>query len=555
MADVIISNRYRLVKSVGEGGMATVYLAIDEVLRKEVAIKILKKNLVGDEVALERFKREAKTISSTSHTNIVEVYDVGQDGDQYYIVMEFVRGKTLKQLVRTRGIINLDESVNIMKQLVSAVSHAHKSGIIHRDIKSQNVLIKDDGIVKLSDFGIAIMGDNKAQLTQTQTVVGSVHYMAPELAAGQQASVQSDIYALGIVFYEMLMGDVPFHGDTAVEIALKHMHDPLPSIRAFNPAYPQAVENIIIRATAKKKEQRYRSAEEMFNDLATCLDLTRNNEEKLVIEDKKPANAASEKPAQPPVAAVKRKKKKREKVDIFPILAAVLLGVVLLFIIMTLNGDFLRTEKVTIPEITGWQVADAQQEIIDLGLTIEQINYEVSDDAEKGEIISISPSAGTEVSVGSSVTITVSLGSNFTIEDYTGMQYETVKNLLEAQGFNVTYSYVDPPEGYSYGEIVSQSIEAGTIVAPNTSRNIRFEIADHVSYFISSSLKGRDVFEVKDELEAQGITVILEKLAIEENIDENGDYIYALSTVVSTDPAFGTYYIQTDGEVLTIYYY
>ncbi|MBR3350766.1 MAG: serine/threonine protein kinase [Erysipelotrichaceae bacterium] len=279
MAANMIGNRYIVSKLIGEGGMADVYLAIDSVLKRQVAIKVLRGELNDDPVNLKRFQREANAITNLSHPNIVEVYDVGEESNRNYIVMEYVPGKTLKQLIKARGALHPDEAINIMKQLVSATSHAHRNGIIHRDIKSQNVLIKDDGTVKLSDFGIASTSESQQQLTQTDTVMGSVHYLAPELARGHQATVQSDIYSLGIVFYEMLTGNVPFRGDTAVQIALKHMHEEIPSVRAFNPDLPQSVENIIIRSTAKLKEDRYESADEMYNDLVTCLDLSRAREQ------------------------------------------------------------------------------------------------------------------------------------------------------------------------------------------------------------------------------------------------------------------------------------
>ena len=264
-----IGNRYIVRKSIGEGGMADVYLAYDAILKREVAIKVLRGELNEDPINLQRFQREASAITNLSHPNIVEVYDVGETNKKNYIVMEYVPGKTLKQLIKQRGAINTTEAINIMKQLVSATAHAHHNDIIHRDIKSQNVLIKDDGTVKLSDFGIASTGDSNQQLTQTDTVMGSVHYLAPELARGKPATVQSDIYSLGIVFFEMLTGDVPFHADTAVQIALKHMHDDIPSVRAFNPNIPQSVENIILRATAKEPEQRYGSADSFLYILSS----------------------------------------------------------------------------------------------------------------------------------------------------------------------------------------------------------------------------------------------------------------------------------------------
>ncbi|MBQ5543115.1 MAG: serine/threonine protein kinase, partial [Erysipelotrichales bacterium] len=259
----MIANRYALVRLIGEGGMASVYLAVDTILKREVAVKVLRGDLSKDNTSLVRFQREANAATKLSHPNIVEVYDVGEDHGKNFIVMEYVKGRTLKDLVRQRGALAKEEAVNIMRQLVSSVMAAHKNGIIHRDIKSQNVLIKDDGTVKLSDFGIALAAD-AVQLTQTDVIVGSVHYLAPELARGEQATQQSDIYALGIVFYEMLTGDVPHHGDAPVQVALKHLREQIPSVRDFNPDIPQSIDNIIRKATVKNRMYRYPTAAAMY---------------------------------------------------------------------------------------------------------------------------------------------------------------------------------------------------------------------------------------------------------------------------------------------------
>ena len=220
-------------------------------------------------MTLLRFQREASAASKLSHPNVVDVYDVGESEGRHYIVMEYVRGRTLKQLIAQRGALNLDEAIDIMMQLASAISLAHEKHIIHRDIKPQNVLVKDDGSVKITDFGIAVAHDS-VQLTQNHTVMGSAHYLAPETTKGEAPTTAVDIYALGIVFYELLSGKVPFNGNTPTEIAIKHLREPMPYIRDFNPLIPQSVENIILKATAKRVEQRYASVDDMIDDLAHC---------------------------------------------------------------------------------------------------------------------------------------------------------------------------------------------------------------------------------------------------------------------------------------------
>ena len=273
-----INDRYEIIRSIGEGGMANVYLGYDTILDRNVAIKVLRGDLSNDEKFVRRFQREALSASSLAHPNIVEMYDVGEDDGLYYIVMEYIEGKTLKQLLKKRGTLTVSEAIDIMVQLTDGMAHAHDSYIIHRDLKPQNIMIKDDGSIKITDFGIA-MALNSTQLTQTNSVMGSVHYLPPEQASGKGCTTKSDIYSMGIIFYELLSGSLPFRGENAVEIALKHMRDPLPSLKEENSAIPQSIENVIMRSTAKNPKNRYEDAKSMHDDLLTVLDDDRMNEE------------------------------------------------------------------------------------------------------------------------------------------------------------------------------------------------------------------------------------------------------------------------------------
>ena len=265
-----INDRYKIVKTIGEGGMANVYLAEDEILNREVAVKILRGDLAEDEKFVRRFQREAISASSLNHPNIVEVYDVGEDDGSYFIVMEYINGVTLKNLIKKRGKLSLVEVVDIMKQLTSGIACAHKNNIIHRDIKPQNVMILDDGKIKITDFGIST-ALNSIEMTQTNSVMGSVHYLPPEQASGKATTFKSDIYSLGILMYELLTGTIPFKGETAVEVAMKQLKEDLPSIVKKNPEIPQSVENILMRACAKNPLNRYDSVEEMYHDIRVCL--------------------------------------------------------------------------------------------------------------------------------------------------------------------------------------------------------------------------------------------------------------------------------------------
>ena len=554
MAANMIGNRYIVSKLIGEGGMADVYLAIDSVLKRQVAIKVLRGELNDDPVNLKRFQREANAITNLSHPNIVEVYDVGEESNRNYIVMEYVPGKTLKQLIKARGALHPDEAINIMKQLVSATSHAHRNGIIHRDIKSQNVLIKDDGTVKLSDFGIASTSESQQQLTQTDTVMGSVHYLAPELARGHQATVQSDIYSLGIVFYEMLTGNVPFRGDTAVQIALKHMHEEIPSVRAFNPDLPQSVENIVIRSTAKLKEDRYESADEMYNDLVTCLDLSRAREPKLVVASK--AKQMQEEKAVEHKVKVKVRKDRPKAGTFLAIAGAVALCVIAVYLLLLLNGNVgPETAKVPIPDVTNSTLSEAKEVLEQLDFIIETIKYEATEDIDKDKVIKTSPSAGMEVEPNTTITIYVSSGKYYIVGNYLNQNINSVKGALEAEGFTV--DIVEVRDGnYDVGTIISQSIDEGTRLDPMTPRTIQFTVTTSLAFVIPTNLEGRSVDIVKQELESQGAVVKLVQMPIEENIDPNtGENIRPVGTVVSVMPEMGTYYTQSKGAYIELTYY
>jgi len=556
MAIETIGNRYMIVKPIGEGGMATVYLAIDTILKREVAVKVLKPELSTDPVSLERFRQEALAVTSTSHPNIVEIYDVGNDNNKYYIVMEYVHGKTLKNLIAQRGVLPTDEAVNIMKQLVSATANAHRQGIIHRDIKAQNVLVKDDGTVKLTDFGIAQMGYQAQQMTKANTVVGSVHYMAPEVANGSPASFQSDIYALGIVFYELLTGNVPFHGDTAVEIALKHMHNDVPSVRLINPRVPQTVDNIVTRATARNKAYRYGSASKMYDDLVTCLDITRTEETRIDLEAVREQEVRKEKQA---ITNATKKKKKKKKSNVLAITMTLLLAVVGLMIILALSGVFSqKAVLVKVPDVLNYESTQAQEYLQQLGLKIENIEYVSTDNYDKGIVIKVSPAVGTEVNEGSTVVLTVSLGKNFTIGKYVGRNIEIVKTELETQGFQIIATAVKNTEGMDYGTITYQSIAEGTVLKPDESRVISFYYADHnyAEFVMPNTIIGQMyVEEAAEYLETLGAVVETVQLPEADNLDEHGNPIIEPGIVTKCSIVAGSIYVQTENAKIILYYY
>lgn len=474
-----ISDRYQIIKSIGEGGMANVYLAYDTILDRNVAVKVLRGDLATDEKFVRRFQREALSASSLTNPNIVEVYDVGEDNGEYYIVMEYVEGKHLKQLLKKRGKLTVPEVVDITLQITNGLSVAHDSYIIHRDIKPQNILILENGLIKITDFGIAV-AMNATQLTQTNSVMGSVHYLPPEQASGKGATLQSDIYSIGILMYELLTGKLPFKGDNAVEIALKHLKEPMPSIREEIPDIPQAIENIILKATAKNPKNRYADAREMHEDLKTCLDEVRANELKLTfkypendyddtkviknVKVEKPKVKEGEKEAK---VVAKKKDDKDNKVLI--ILASVFVGLVVVITTVVLLIPKLNSSKQgEIPDVTNYSVTDAIKALQKAGFVVsDEEREEANENVAEGKVSRTTPAAGSKRKEGTEVIIYRSLGDvKITIEDYTGKDASEIKGKLEALKLQVIVSNREIPaeeiDDYKEGIIMDQSVEAGT---------------------------------------------------------------------------------------------
>ena len=464
-----VNSRYEIIKTIGEGGMANVYLAKDIILDRNVAIKVLRGDLASDEKFVRRFQREALSASSLSHPNIVEIYDVGEDDGDYYIVMEYVEGKNLKQLLKKRGKLTVAEVVDIMLQITSAMGVAHDSLIIHRDLKPQNILIKDDGEVKITDFGIA-MALNATQLTQTNSAMGSVHYFPPEQANGKGSTLKSDVYSLGIMMYELLTGTLPFRGDNAVEIALKHLKEPIPSIRTELPELPQSIENIIIRATAKNPKNRYSNANEMHEDLTTALNKERENEPVVELKydegiDEDTIVVKKDNVDDSLVSQIKDDKKPKNKK--FIIAGAVFAGLVVLTLFALLILPMItEVPEVTVPDVSGLTVDEATEKLTNNGLEVSaSTRDEASDDIEEGMVIETDPKMGRTVKEGTEVTLIVSTGPDVVkIEDYTGDNYIEVKTKLEMQGLEVEVENRETEQNVSEEDsqlIIGQSVEAG----------------------------------------------------------------------------------------------
>lgn len=467
----LINDRYEIIRSIGEGGMANVYLAQDTILDRKVAVKILRGDLAEDEKFVRRFQREAISASSLNDPNIVEVYDVGEDDGKYFIVMEYVQGFTLKQLIKKRGSLTLPEVVDIMLQLTSAVAHAHESYIIHRDIKPQNVIILEDGRVKIMDFGIAV-ALNAGEFTQTNSVMGTVYYIPPEQANGGAATIKSDIYSLGILMYELVTGHVPYKGDNPVEVAIKHMNEPIPSICEYDPEMPQSIENIILRASAKNPRNRYESAWEMHEDLETALDKERFNEPKVVYKYPEKGFDDDDKPLPRGGRVARNAENEETKKDKRMNKALIILGTIVGVLIAALLFVFILWPRISsgsdveIPDVQGMTVEQAQNALEDDGLEVEKkTKEEASDDVDEGKVIGTDPEIGESVKEGTKVTLIVSTGSEkIEIEDYTGEDVDDVKRELEDAGIRVVTEERDVASGDGVKEntIIDQDVEPGT---------------------------------------------------------------------------------------------
>lgn len=516
----VLADRYVIKEIIGQGGMADVYLARDTILDRNVAVKILRSHLAQDDTYVQRFRREASAAATLSHRNIIEIYDVGEEDGQYYIVMEYVSGMTLKELIYKRGALHLQEAVDVMLQLTSGVEEAHAHGVIHRDLKPQNILVTDSGILKIGDFGIATV-QSFSQVTESQTIMGSLHYLAPEIIRGEKATRQSDIYALGIIFYELLRGQVPFNADTAVNIAIKHMREDIPSIREFNPTIPQSIENIIIRATAKNPEDRYQDVADFHYALSQALKFP--DEDKLVLEvpdlseptliysePTKAKNNEEPKKISKKEKAERARKQKRKKYQYIAIGVASVLVVIASF--FAFNAIF-RPNHVIMPDITGMSLADARLLLADYDLVLDEtiVSKETSDIYAAGQIIQSNPVKDEEVTKGTRVSVTVSQGKSIVIDNYVGMRYSDAKTLLENMGIEVKEEYLESEE-YSKGTVMRQSLEEGFTFDPeSTGKSITLYVSEGYSVTVDSVV-GMNINTAAALLRGKGINVKTEVL-------------------------------------------
>jgi eukaryotic-like serine/threonine-protein kinase len=498
-----LSGRYKIIEVIGGGGMANVYLARDIILERDVAIKILRLDFSNDEEFIKRFRREAHAATSLAHPNIVSIYDVGEEDDIYYIVMEYVAGNTLKQYIQQHAPLHPREVINIMEQLTSAISHAHHNRIVHRDIKPQNILIDHDGTVKVTDFGIAV-AFSSTTITQTNSVLGSVHYLSPEQARGGMATSKSDLYSLGIVMFELLTGRVPFSGESAVSIALKHLQTETPSPKRWNQSIPQSIENIILKATAKDPFYRYTSAEEMEEDILTALDPERINEPKFMIPQDgeeitkaipiitdqhfshKDDTIVRKPESNNQIDKDKQKPKKRNKVAIF-IITTFLILVAAGIAAVTIIPPLLLPKDVVVPDVMNLPYDEAEEILKGAGFKIGEPIKQIHEEIEEGYVIRTNPSANETVKEGQTVTIYESSGKEREeFEDYIGKIYDDILLVLDDYK-SVTPNYIyDESEP---GTILDQSVSKGELVIPSETEVV-FDVSQGPQPIVLEDLTG-----------------------------------------------------------------
>ncbi|WP_341282371.1 Stk1 family PASTA domain-containing Ser/Thr kinase [Paenibacillus sp. FSL H8-0537] len=551
-----LGGRYEILTRIGGGGMALVYKAHDVLLNRNVAVKVLRQQFVHDEEFIRRFRREAQSAAALSHPNVVSIYDVGQEEDTHYIVMEYIEGSNLNEIIMERAPLQADESVRIAIQICDALGHAHQNHIIHRDIKPHNILIGKNGRVKVTDFGIA-RAVTSSTITQTGSVLGSVHYFSPEHAKGVSTGEKSDLYSLGIVLYQMLTGNLPFLGESPISVALKHLQETFEEPRALNPHIPQSVENVILRAMRKNPGERYHSAQEMLNDLETCLAPNRRNEEKVSFAHVNDLDETRVMPAirGSDIRPIRQSESSYEKAEVSsdqtgrqgdkevlnkkakgwkrPTIIVASTLVVLAFIIwgfVTLL-DRLDVEEVNVPYVVGLDLEQATAKLEDIGLKVQEPTIrEFRDDIPINQVFE-QTKKNMRVKQGSFIQLSVSDGPMLKqLGDYRGKTLQAVKDELSALGINPD-TQIDVEEVFSEQEadtVVTQQPEPGTDFDPNTVK-LQFMVSKGMETIKMPNLIGKTVAEAKDMVKANGLTLSDDDILYEPS------YVQAKGLVLNQD--------------------
>lgn len=549
----VLNGRYKIVNVLGEGGMANVYVAYDLILKRSVAVKLLRLDMRDDPTAVRRFQGEAMSLTELTDSHIVMIYDIGEEDGNQYLVMEYVKGMDLKQYIKQEYPFSLTRVLEIMQQILQAVGDAHQHGIIHRDLKPQNILIDQEGNVKITDFGIAL-AVSSSTLTKTNTVMGSVHYISPEQARGSIVTKQADIYSLGIILFEMLTGHVPYRGENAVSIIMKHYKEAMPSVRQEEPNVPQALENVVFHATAKDLRDRYTTVEQMAGDLRTCLSPGRANESKWLpsfenddetkvllppsdseLSDKD-QSLADEGFDQDQISKKTKKKWSKKKRWLF----------VLSFLLVLLVGTGLSYAMIpkdtSVPQLKGMTTSEATESLKDANLKLGKVTKKYNNTYYFGQVIRTRPKAKTEIKEGTLVDVEISKGpKKEKFGDYTGQKYSQVKKELKKRGVTVQSEKVFSQK-IPKGEIKSQSISAKKKVVMGETA-VTFQVSQGAKSFELRDLLNYTLKSAQDYADEKGLTLNVTR--------ENSDK-YDEGIVMQQEPAAGTVLNQGDTISVTI---
>lgn len=553
----VLNGRYKIISRLGEGGMADVYLAEDLILNREVAVKLLRLDFRDNPKAKKRFQHEAMAATELDNPHIVGIYDVDEVEGMQYLVMEYVDGEDLKHYIKDRFPIPYAEVVNIMEQICSAVSEAHHHNIIHRDLKPQNILVDKNGYIKITDFGISRL-ESEDTMTQTKSIIGSIHYLSPEQIKGQMATKQSDIYSLGIILYEILTGKVPFNGDTAVSIAIKHSQQPIPSVRDFDPRIPQALENVVLKATTKNPHDRYPDVNALAADLNTSLDKSRADESRFVVPEENAemnektrvmpfsafpensmtdnANADQREAQETNQSDEKRPKRKSHKRRRRWLIGGIIGFLVLIFAVIFIVSASART---TVPVISGTLRNDATEKLEDADLRVGKISYRNSEKVDRNRVITSTPKENTKVKKNTRVALIISSGiKKVRLDNYVGQDYDEVKSRLEAQGFKVRRRNA-PSGSFQSGKILQQDFASGKRVNPK---------GHTLTFVVSTGIQQVILKDLTDMTKAQVVSY-----ANKEKINPTFDYVYSneqkKGRVVRQSPAANNS-IQQGGNII-----
>lgn len=516
MIGKILGGRYEIIEQIGGGGMALVYKAKCKLLDRFVAVKVLKDEFVNDEEFVRKFRRESQAAASLSHPKIVNIYDVGVEEDEgkniHYIVMEYIKGKTLKELINEQGKLSINDTLDYSMQIADALEDAHKNGIVHRDIKPHNIMITEDGRVKVTDFGIARAATSSTVTTRSD-VLGSVHYFSPEQARGGYTDERSDIYSLGIVMYEMITGKLPYEGESPITVALKHVQEEIVSPRKINEDMPLGLEKIILKAVEKRQVDRYKNITDMIRDLkAIKLNGSLNS-----MEDT--SNFDSHTKIIPAVEIeddnMTKKPKKRKRKKGSGGNKEVFLGIILAFLLVATTyigvfrlKDFFANEEILVPTLLGLQEEEAKEKTIEKGLEFNVIDRVNNEKYKPGEVISQSVDPDFKVKKGYKIDVVINKGESLVkLPNFANSSFSDAEKEIDSLGLKLGSSNYENSDSIPVDFIIEQYPKAGELVKPNTRVKLTISKGEEITHVIMEDLVGMNIEKAKSKLKSMKLEV------------------------------------------------